>query len=42
MKRYVPWFIGGGVILFLLWRAFNKSGAARQQRQEELDAILGR
>jgi hypothetical protein len=41
MKRYLPWFLGAGVILFLLWRAFGKAGAARRQRQEELDSILG-
>jgi hypothetical protein len=41
MKRWLPWFIGAGVMLFLLWRAFRAAGTARSQRQGELDAILG-
>jgi hypothetical protein len=41
MKRWLPWFFAAGVILFLLWRAFGKAGAARRQRQGELDSVLG-
>jgi hypothetical protein len=42
VKRWLPWFVGGAVMLWLLWRAFRTAGVSRAQRQGELDAILAK